>query len=102
MDASETESALIELDSLDLNPMPSQPTLPTFVIRHGAFQAAPEFRCVVCFMQVDQFVDDDVFGDRSGQQHRLPIEVEPVALAAGTPAVAKVLDLDAGRVDLHP
>lgn len=44
------------------------------------------------------FMHHDVFNDRSGQQDRLPMEVEPVPLAARAPAVAQILHPHPGRV----
>ena len=43
-------------------------------------------------VEVDQFVDDDVFGDLPGQLHCLPVEIELVTFAAGALAVAGILD----------
>lgn len=81
--------------------MPSQPLLSPLLFRHGPLETAPEFGGVAGFVEVNQFVGDDVFGDGFGQQHRLSVEVEPIAFAAGAPAVAQGLDLDAGRVNFH-
>lgn len=46
-------------------------------------------------------MDDDVLGDMSGQQDCFPVEVDPVAPATGTSAVAEILNLDPGRLYPH-
>jgi len=43
-------------------------------------------------VEVDQFVDDDVFGDLTEQQHCFPVEIELGTFAAGAPAVAGILN----------
>ena len=68
--------------------MLGEPRLALLIVRHGPFQTAPEGGGVVGLVQVNELMDDHVLGDVAGQQDGLPVEVDPVALAAGAPAVA--------------
>ena len=69
--------------------MLGQPGLALGVVRHGALHAQPESRCVVRFVQVGDLMHHHVLGDVRGQQNRLPVEVQPVALTVRVPAVAR-------------
>lgn len=52
-------------NTLNLDSMPSQPLFPYLEIRHCALKPPPELGCVVGFVEVDEFMDDDVFSDLS-------------------------------------
>jgi hypothetical protein len=65
------------------------------VVGEDALDAGPELRGVVRLVDVRELVDDDVVDDPRGQEDGSPVEVQRAAAAAGGPAVAEILDLEA-------
>ena len=63
---------------------PARPPVGTKLLNHR-----PEARAVVHFLQVRQFVGDDVIDDRQRHQDQAPVQRNPAVMAAATPARAR-------------
>lgn len=63
-------------------PIFREPTFAGRVVGHGALDALPEGMVVAVFMQVNQFVYDDVVNDGRWQEHGAPVKIEDICMAA--------------------
>jgi hypothetical protein len=54
---------------------------------------------VMGLAEVHQLVSDNVFDEGRGEDHDLPVQVEPAVPPAAPPPVAEVLDLDGGCIN---
>ena len=74
--------------------MHSQPVAVVLVVWGGSAEALVEGWAVVVVVQVAEFVEHEVLDAGWRQQDDAPVKVQLAALAAGSPAVAEVPDLD--------
>ncbi|ABD13359.1 transposase, IS4 family [Frankia casuarinae] len=78
-----------------------EPVLAGLVVRQGAFDQSPEDWCVVSFVSVGEFVDEDVVDETDRELHGRPMDVDSPGGAERAPSVAEVAHVEAGDVDTH-
>ena len=79
-----------------------EPPLALRKVRHGSLDPTPELRRVVGFLQVNQFVNNNVLRNTCREQDGCPVEVQHTPVTARTPTVPEVADLDPSRFRPHP